>query len=304
MQPMRSVDPTSPASGDALQAHLPAGRCAQAKPARGPVTARDYTRPAGPLEDLQKGLAWTDLWLFLAWRRVRDSYRRTRLGPLWITVGVAAFVGGFSVIGSRLFGVDWRGFLPDLAVGFVLWQLVSSTLVNGCGALRTYAAIRQSRAVPFSVFLLSVLAAEVLKFLHLAVIWPVVALVFTPFAPKIAILIGLFPLVLLNLFLMSYVLAILCARMADLQYIVGAGLQLAFFLTPVIWPIDRLNGMDWVFLCNPLFYLIHPFKTAVLGGPVEGTHVWGLIALTLLNAAVFAGVLRAYYFRVQFWLGV
>lgn len=264
----------------------------------------DYTRPAGPLQDLYNGIAWHELWRFLAWRRLRDSYRRTKLGPLWITIGVCVFVGGFSVIGSQLFRVDPRKFLPELAVGFVIWQLVSAVILNGCTTLRTYASVRQSRAIPFTTFIGSNLAAEVLKFFHHIVIWPLIALLFVPFTPNVPLAIAFFALLIANLFFASYVLAIICVRVADLQHVVTAAVQLLFFLTPVIWPVDRLKGLgvDWVFLFNPLYYLIHPLKAAVLGVPLESNEVLGFVGLTLLSAVIFAVTFRFTYHRIQFWL--
>jgi ABC-type polysaccharide/polyol phosphate export permease len=269
----------------------------------GMITATiDYTRPISAWDDLVKGTSWVRLWTFLAGRRLRDSYRRTLLGPLWTTIIVAIFVGGFSIIGSLLFQVKIETMLPELAVGFVIWQLFANCIINGGGILRTYASVRQSRAIPFTTFLMASVAAEVLKFAHHIVIWPVIAIFIVPFQPNWGMTLLLFVLVVANCFFMSYLLAITCLRIADIQHIASSALQILFFLTPVIWPMDRLAATPQVYLYNPLFYIIHPLKASVLGQPVETYQLLGLVGLLVFNIAVFAVFMKLFYNRIQFWI--
>jgi ABC-type polysaccharide/polyol phosphate export permease len=264
--------------------------------------ASDYTRPTSPWDDLVKGFSWTQLWTFLALRRLRDSYRRTLLGPIWLTIIVAIFVGGFSLIGSLLFQIKLETMLPELAVGYVLWQLLANCIVNGGGILRAYASVRQSRAVPFTAFLLGSVVAEVFKFLHMAVIWPIVAIFFAAFEPNVGMALLTFALFIANCFFMSYILAIVCTRIGDVQYLVNSALQILFFLTPVIWPLERLSARPEVYLYNPLFYLIYPVKASVLGLPVETYQMVGLVGLLALNIVTFAVCMRLFYHRIQFWI--
>ncbi len=266
------------------------------------TSSPDYTRPQSAWDDLVKGITWFQLWSFLAQRRLRDSYRRTMLGPLWMTMIVAIFVGGFSIIGALLFQVNIQAMLPELAVGFVVWQFFANCIVNGSGILRSYASVRHSRAVPFTTFLMASVAAEVLKFAHHAIIWPVVAIFFVPFYPNWGMAILTFVLVLANCFFMSYVLAIVCVKIADLQHVASSALQILFFLTPVIWPLERLAAVPQVYLYNPAFYIIHPLKASVLGQPVEAYQVWGLVGLLALNMTVFTLFIHRYYHRIQFWI--
>lgn len=264
--------------------------------------ATDYTRPKSAWDDLVKGIYWVQLWMFLAVRRLRDNYRRTLLGPLWTTMILAIFVGGWSIIGSMIFKVKYETMLPELAVGYVIWQLFANCIVNGGGILRTYASVRQSRAIPFTSFIMANVAAEVLKFAHHAVIWPVVAIFFVSFYPNWSMALLSFVLVVANCFFMSYVLAIICIRIGDVQHVANSAMQLLFFLTPVIWPVDRLAATPQVYLFNPLFYIINPFKAAVLGRPVELYQVIVLAGLLAVNVVLLTIMMRLYYKRIQFWI--
>ena len=51
--------------------------------------------------------AWR-LWTMLGWNDIRQRYRRSTLGPFWITLSVAFFIVVLGEIYSRIFHVEWR----------------------------------------------------------------------------------------------------------------------------------------------------------------------------------------------------
>jgi len=103
-------------------------------------------------------------------------------------------------------------------------------------------------------------------------------------------------------FFLVLALGALSARFRDIPPIVASAMQLAFFVTPVIWRVDQLGpGHGWV-AANPLAALIGVLRTPFLGQDVPG-GAWPValgtsLALVLAGAAVFAHA-RA---RLAFWL--
>src|SRR5262249_25015047 len=87
------------------------------------------------------GLAWNDLvdalrhWrliLLLSWQDVRQRYRRSRLGPLCLTISVAVQVGAMGLVYGELFHTDLAISLPHLAVGMIVWAMFSNTINDNC----------------------------------------------------------------------------------------------------------------------------------------------------------------------------
>jgi ABC-2 type transport system permease protein len=55
-------------------------------------------------------------------------YRRTVIGPLWITLTLAATIASVGTVYAALFKQDVTSFLPPFAVGLIVWTLIATTL--------------------------------------------------------------------------------------------------------------------------------------------------------------------------------
>src|SRR3954447_13728563 len=87
---------------------------------------------AGPLvafqaaaSDLAEGFRRWRSWRYLAVETVKNSYRRTVLGPWWLTLQTAAFVMGLAVIFGQILHESFHDFLPYVAVGLILFNLLA-----------------------------------------------------------------------------------------------------------------------------------------------------------------------------------
>jgi ABC-2 type transport system permease protein len=58
-------------------------------------------------------------------------YRRTVIGPLWITLTLAATIASVGTVYAALFKQDVTSFLPPFAVGLIVWTLIATTLQEG-----------------------------------------------------------------------------------------------------------------------------------------------------------------------------
>src|SRR4030088_906869 len=102
--------------------------------------------------DMVAGLASWRLWGRLGWNDILQRYRRSILGPFWLTASMAIMIVALGVLYAGLFNTPIHDFLPYLCVGLLVWNLVSSFLIEG-GTLFTGAEsyIKQIR-LPYSVY--------------------------------------------------------------------------------------------------------------------------------------------------------
>ena len=118
------------------------------------------------LRDLRDGVRQSELWLLLGWVDIRRRYRRSALGPFWLTLSMGVMIGGIAVVNSGLFGVTMGALLPSFSVGVVLWALISTATTEGCTVFTASdTLIRQTRQ-PFTVHVLRVLWRNLIIFLH------------------------------------------------------------------------------------------------------------------------------------------
>lgn len=253
--------------------------------------------------DWWRGTRRWDSWLTLAWFDVVLRYRRSFLGPLWITLSMAAMLAIVGPLYAVLFGLPMREYLPFVTLGFILWMFISGCVSEGCGALVSSAGHLRQGAIPPSLIAWRVVARNAIHLLHHMLIYVPVA-IWAGIDPGRAIVLFV-PAYLLTAFtLHAWVLtaAIACARFRDIAQLVPPVLQLAFFLTPVLWQPGQLPERARFFAHNPFATLMELLRGPLVGRiPDEGTWIAGLAWLAM-SVAVAAALSVAQQRRLVYWL--
>jgi ABC-type polysaccharide/polyol phosphate export permease len=254
--------------------------------------------------DLQQGLKMASLWWSLAWQDTKQRYRRSFLGPFWITASTGILVGAMGPLYGALLGQDVASYLQHLAISMIIWTFISAS-INEAGTTFVGAEgyIKQV-ALPLSVHIFRMLAKNIVMLAHNALVI-VVILIFLP--PAHWRDLWLFPLGLLlvlgNLFWLALLLAVLSTRFRDIPQLVTNIVQVAFFLSPIIWKADMLGPKNqFVADYNPLYHFIEVIRAPLLGQPIHAIS-WivtaGLLVLGSAGAFLVFARLRA---RVPYWL--
>ncbi len=80
---------------------------------------------------------------------------------------------------------------------------------------------------------------------------------------------------------LGVIISSLTTKYRDLQQLVGFGVQLLMYATPVIYPLSTVQGaMRWVILANPMTAVVEVFRLGFLGTS-------SVDPLSLLYSAVF-----------------
>src|SRR4051794_31803051 len=87
-------------------------------------------RRASARADIVAGIALWRLWFRLGWNDILQRYRRSFLGPFWLTASMAVMVIALGVLYAQLFNQPIDDFLPYLCVGLLVWTLIASYLTE------------------------------------------------------------------------------------------------------------------------------------------------------------------------------
>jgi len=275
-------------------------------PARPPRQAEHAPRPQ-PAEtawaDWWSGTQYVDLWGTLAWYDIVLRYRRSLLGPLWITLSMGAMLLGMGPLYAALFGVPLARFYPHLALGIIFWNFLSASINDGCQVFIAAAPYLKQGAVPRSVFVWRSLARQLFFLAHHLVLYlPVALWAGLSWSPQMLLVLPGLLVVIINLHALSITLGLLSARFRDVPNIVASSLQLLMFLTPVFWFPEKLPERSRFILYNPLAQLLDILRLPLLGGfPAPGT-VRFLLYFTVLNVAVAALLYGRLRRQVVYWV--
>lgn len=260
-------------------------------------------RAGRALADLREGFANLRLARELAWLDLRNRYRGSVLGPFWVTLSTAAMVGGLGLLYSRLFGLPLADYLPHLAVSLVVWNVIAGLVTDACTSLTGAEGVIRQMRLPYATHALRCVLRNAMTAAHSL---PLVALAFLAVGhlPGPEALLALPGLALLgvNAFAAALLLGAVCARFRDIGPIVANVMQLAFFLTPVLWKPELLgDSAAWLPL-NPFYALLETVRGPLVGGGA-GAAVW---AAALAHTALALGVAWAFFARfrgrVAFWV--
>lgn len=244
--------------------------------------------------------------LTLGWQDVRQSYRRSVLGQLWITVGMGVMIASIGVVFGIIFGTPMEVFLPYLASGIIIWGLITGVINDGAQAFIVAEGMIKQIALPKLVHVVRVVWRNTLTSGHNFLIFPVVVLVV---GGKVTWAILLFPLGLIIALTaasgIALFLAIFAARFRDLPPIVSSLLTVAFYVTPVIWMADSLGNDQLSHLIlglNPFYHLLQVARLPLLGEiPTLENWALGLLVSGLSWASALLAY-RKFQNRIPYWV--
>ena len=276
------------------------GRDTSAEFAAGMTTA---ARHQFALNDVRGGLKLWRLAWSLGWLDIRLRYRGSMLGPFWLTISTGVMVGALGVLYSALFHMTLRDYLPFLALSQVLWGFLSTLVSESCQAFTESEPVIRSMRMPYFLFAMRILIRNVLVLGHNVFVIVVVFLLFQIWPGGTALLaLPALPLWILDAMALSLLLGGVCARFRDILPIVNSVMQIAFFLTPVIWKPEQLGeGAAWLPL-NPFYALLEIVRGPLLG-EAPSLAVWaGALGYSIaLWAAAWTFFMRSRG-RISFWI--
>lgn len=254
-------------------------------------------------ENLLAVVASFDLWSFLAWHDIKIKYRRSKIGPFWITLSMTFFCVALGVVYGQLFKTNIADLLPYLATGLVIWNYISSCIGEMPNLFVDNASyIKDMRINPLTI-LLRAFTRSTIIFGHNLIIVLGIYLYFQiwPGWPILWALPG-FLLLLLNMIAIGIPLSVIGARFRDISQITQSILQVIFFITPIFWFPRLLSEGSWITAVNPISYFLDLIRSPLLGRHPEPLS-WAVSFLTLALASIVAAwVYRRKGAYIAFWV--
>jgi lipopolysaccharide transport system permease protein len=259
---------------------------------------------AGPaFTDLQRAARLLHVIAFMAAGDLRARYRRSVLGPFWMTLGTAAGTVGLGLVWSELLRMDRASFVPSLTAGLIMWQLLSGCLTESTTTYWRQSAILRNLSVPLSMPPIQMLLKHLINFLHNLPVFLAVLLVFRlPVGWATLLAVPGLLLVAANLLWITLLFAMLGARFRDFEYVVGAAMPVLMFLSPVFYRPSYLPFNGRFVWLNPFSHLIEVVRYPLLGAAPPGFVVLTTVAMAVSGWAFTLWLFNAKRNRIAYWL--
>ncbi len=254
--------------------------------------------------DLVASLKLWRLWTHLGWGDLLKQYRRSFLGPVWISLNTAVFIVLFSLIAAQLFKQSMETYLAYFCVGHVVFSFFSALVSEGCQTYISSEAFLKQTPYPKLAFVLRVVWRNVLTLGHnLPIVLAVLAWTGQLWAVRLPwLMLGLL-LTLLAGALVVAILGALAARFRDIPMIVSSLMQISFFITPVMWQSNQLTERAQLLVVwNPLAAYLDLLRMPLLGTAPRSDAITLACATLVVLAGIFVLLYLNVRRRIVYWL--
>jgi ABC-2 type transport system permease protein len=258
--------------------------------------------------DLATGFGKRELWLHLGWQDIKQRYRRSVLGPFWITIATGTMACALGGLYSVLFKLPLAEHLPYVTLGLIIWNLINAAILEGADVFVANEGLIKQLPTPLSVHVYRLVWRQVILFGHNAIIFVIIAVIFPqPWTWTDLSVIPALALIVLNCVWVALCFGILATRYRDISPLLFSLVQLLFYMTPIIWNDSMLRdhgAATWakVIEFNPLLHYVDIVRAPLLGADQEWRHWAVVLALTVIGWTVTLLAMRQYRSRVAYWV--
>jgi lipopolysaccharide transport system permease protein len=241
-------------------------------------------------------------WRALAVGDIRSKYRRTLLGPWWITATNAITALIMGLVAGRFIGANMSTYLPHFMVSMTIWNFISSSLSESSFTMINAGGMIKAMDMPILIHVMRMVQRNLIIFLHNIAVIPFIWLVF-PWSIGFSVVLSVLGLALVYVFVVSasIINSMICVRYRDVPPVVASVLQLLFFVSPIIWEPSQIKGGDIVLALNPVAYLLAITRDPLMGH-ASGLTTWaGAIVVCALVTLAMAYVYTRYRSRIVYW---
>lgn len=218
-------------------------------------------------------------------------YRRTTLGFLWTLANPLLSLGVTAVVFSLVLSMDLRDFGIFLFAGMVPWTLFQHCATQASGSIIANESLIKKIYIPRHIFPVAVSASLLVDTcLSMGALFLLALALGAKVTPALFFL----PVAMTLLYVFSLgtalILSVVFVYFRDMEHITNILLQLAYYLTPIIYPLSRIPEayVGW-FNLNPMVHFIALFRNPIYLGLLPSLHAIAIttgVALATFTAGV------------------
>lgn len=260
--------------------------------------------------DLVRGWGQHELWLQLGWQDIKQRYRRSTLGPLWITIATGVMSLALGLLYSMLFQISVAEFLPHVTVGFIIWGFISGCIKDGANVFIENEGLIKQLPSALSVHVYRLVWRQLLFLAHNMVIWLLLVVIFRiPLGLNLLLFIPGLLLLVVNGVWVAMFFGMVATRFRDVAPLLEALVQLLFYVTPIVWTTSTLKEQGGAVEkrallaeINPLFHYLEIVRAPLIGNDVALYHWVVVLGCTVVGVLVTLLAMKRWRFRVPYWV--
>ncbi|OAI42036.1 hypothetical protein AYO40_02055 [Planctomycetaceae bacterium SCGC AG-212-D15] len=231
-------------------------------------------------------------WYSLAKLDLELRYRESILGCAWSMLHPLAMTAVLCVAFGTVFRQNLRTYALFVLSGVAVWSFISGACLEGCLSIRCGEKFMRVHPGPIAVYALRTLCSQLFHFLVLLGLTILLSCSVLGFRHLATVFVLLPVTLLLALFGVSLILifGILDVYFPDSKHILQIGLQLLFYVVPIVYPREVVPNETFktVLHYNPLTAFVTLVRVPIVDRSLPSLETWLMATAATSCALVFA----------------
>ncbi len=255
------------------------------------------------MKSLNPIIKYFPIWKSLAINDIARRYRRSLLGPFWITISLFILVFCLALVYSNLLGETFYDYFLYLCLGLIYWNYISTLINDSNNIFIEVEGIIKQIKLPLVIFHFRIVFRNIIILSHHLLVL-IIYFIFFGDIEFVNFLKGLAGLIL---FIsasvpISIIVSLVATRYRDIPQIISSLLQISFFITPILFNEKILKNYYWLLDVNPFYYFLILFRSPFLNQNIESYIYYTAVIIILLLILLSLFLLRKFSSRVVYWL--
>lgn len=232
-------------------------------------------------------------WMHLAKIELKNKFRRSKLGILWVFISPLCLTMIMSVVFAVAFNQNVLSYAPYVLSGLLVWDVFTQGFVGASGTIIANDPFIRQFNHPISIYSLKsaiVITTSFLLSMISLLIWSI-------FSNPAYLLIGIFslPLTTIILFFMAWSAATIssyvCTKYRDYPQMMALIMQALWYISPVFLQEAVFQGNEYLafwFTVNPITHVLNLVRKPFLEGVFPSNADYGFTVLFALCLGLLA----------------
>ena len=255
-------------------------------------------------QEIKSIFKYRPVWVMLAIQDIQLRYRRSSLGPWWLTISMSITIYTMGFLYSHLFNLNLESYFPYLASGIICWSFLSTLILETTNAFIESECYIKNNENLFSSFIVRIIFRNLIVLFHNFIAFIPIIFLFNLHVDLhyLSVIPGLF-IICINAFFFGMIFAGIGTRYRDFHQILSNLVQVSFFLTPVMWMPQLLpEKYQWIILYNPLYQFLNLIRAPLINESISQETIVIVSAVTISGFLLFSRFIKKFRYTVIFWL--
>lgn len=253
--------------------------------------------------DMLQSAKLKHIWTTLAISEIKSSYKKTKLGPLWITLSTTILLFSMGPLYSTIFKSDFKTYFVYLGCGFIFWAFIKDTILESANEYINSQGYILSQPYPLSIYIFKCILKNIITFFHNFIVIIFIVIFYSDNLTFLNLLIfgfGFFINILI-LFFIGLSVSVVCLRFRDILNIIQNIFTVLFFLTPILWMPSLLENKTYFIYGNIFFSMIDIMRSPLIGNGLPRLSFIICIFFLLLSILLSAYLFGKYKNKIALW---